>query len=74
MPGYGDQLNDMIAWEEGELGDEETIRLFQALVDSGLVWRLQGCYGRQAGSLIEAGYVHIRRTGGAESQRELEEV
>lgn len=74
MPSYSNQLDDMIAWEEGELGDEETIRLFQALIDSGLVWRLQGCYGRQAAGLIKDGLCHLRRTGGAESRRELEEA
>ena len=29
---------------------------FQALIDSGMVWSLQGAYGRQAAALIEGGY------------------
>lgn len=45
----------MIAWEEGTLGDDSTIALFQTLIDSGVVWQLQGCYGRTAERLIEAG-------------------
>lgn len=52
-----DQLSMMIAWESGELSEEDTITLFQQLVDSGLVWKLQGMYGRQAVAMIRAGLV-----------------
>jgi hypothetical protein len=52
-----DHLNEMIAWEQGELDQEQTIELFQALVNNGIVWHLQGCYGRTAAYLIGAGYV-----------------
>ena len=51
-----DQLDMMIAWEQGELSDDDTITLFQGLIDSGMAWTLQGCYGRAAARLIEAGY------------------
>lgn len=50
-------LDMMIAFEEGELSDEETVELFQGLVDTGLAWTLQGFYGRTAARLIEAGLV-----------------
>jgi hypothetical protein len=50
-------LDKMIAWENGELDDNETIILFQALVDNGMAWNLQGCYGRFAAELIRAGLV-----------------
>ena len=53
-----DQLSAMIGWEEGALNQQETIQLFQGLIDSGLVWSLQGCYGRTAAALIQAGYCH----------------
>lgn len=56
-----DQLDKMIMWECGELDDDETIQLFQELIDSGLVWTLQGCYGRTAEALIAAGYCHPAR-------------
>ena len=48
-------LDSMIAYEEGELSDEETIDLFQELIDTGLVWKLQGSYGRAAKELIDTG-------------------
>jgi hypothetical protein len=53
-----DELSQMIAWENGELDEDETVALFQQLVDSGLAWQLQGMYGRMAQQLIDAGLVH----------------
>jgi len=52
-----DQFNAMMAWESGELSDEDIVTLFQNLVDTGLAWQLQGCYGRMAAMLIENGWV-----------------
>lgn len=54
-----DVLDRIIAYEEGELSDEETIELFQRLVDDGTAWTLQGHYGRMAAALIEAGFVTL---------------
>ena len=50
-----DELGAVMAYESGELDEVETIELFQHLIDSGLVWRLQGTYGRMAQDLIKAG-------------------
>lgn len=55
------QLDMMMDWECGELDEEETIILFQGLIDSGLAWKLQGCYGRAAEAMIEAGYCNPRQ-------------
>jgi hypothetical protein len=43
-------------FEEGT--EEEVIEAWQYLVDTGLVWKLQGIFGRQAAALIEAGIIH----------------
>lgn len=43
------------AFEAGELDQDAVIEGFQAMIDSGIVWRLQGSYGRTAVDLINAG-------------------
>ena len=49
-------VNKIIAYEQGELSQEDTIKLFQELIDSGQAWQLQGAYGRTAKALLDAGY------------------
>jgi len=49
-------LNQIIAYEQGELDALDIIDLFQELITSGMAWKLQGSYGRTAKALIEAGY------------------
>lgn len=53
-----DEVGNIIAFEQGELNDEEVIELFQHLIDNGHAWSLQGCYGRTAKALIEGGHCH----------------
>ena len=48
-------VNDIIRYEQGEMSEGEMIQMFQAMIDDGTVWDLQGHYGRQARALIEAG-------------------
>ena len=50
-------VEQMIIFETEGLDDDETIELFQFLVDSGTIRNLQGSYQRMAGNLIKAGYV-----------------
>ncbi len=49
-------LDFIMAYENGELDDDDVIVVgFQQLIDSGVVWQLQGHYGRTAHALIESG-------------------
>jgi hypothetical protein len=48
---------DLISYELGELDDTETLELFATLIKSGMVWTLQGQYGRTAQRLIGAGLI-----------------
>lgn len=50
-------VDQIVAYEQGELSDEDTLTLFGQLVASGLAWSLQGHYGRTARSLIEQGLI-----------------
>ena len=50
-----DYITAIIDYESGQLGYEKTIELFQYLIDTGIVWNLQGSYGRMAKYLIENG-------------------
>jgi hypothetical protein len=51
---------DAIAIIEGieDSSIDEQIQAWQSLVDSGLVWQLQGWYGRTAAQLIEQGLIN----------------
>jgi len=51
-------FESIIDYENGELDDDETIALFQGLIDTGVVWDLQGSYGRVATRLINDGVCH----------------
>ena len=45
----------IIAYEQGEMTSDEVVDFFQEIIDSGLVWQLQGHYGRTANALIDNG-------------------
>lgn len=55
----GDMLQAILIAEgvEEVSCEEEYYAAWQQLVDSGLVWRLQGWFGRTAQQLIEAGLI-----------------
>ena len=57
-----DVVGSIIAWEQGSLDYDATLRLFQHLVDTGLAWELQGVYGRTARYMLDTGL--IRPAGG----------
>jgi hypothetical protein len=57
-PLQGVSIERLMAYEDGQLDEQETIEFFQDLVDSGIVWQLQGHYQRMANALIASGQVH----------------
>lgn len=54
-----DEIDAIIAYEQGDLDDAATIELFQRLVDNGHAWTLQGHYGRTAKQMIAQGLVSL---------------
>lgn len=53
-----DLTGKIIAYESGEMTDENVVELFSELVKSGMAWSLQGHYGRTAQGLIESGILN----------------
>ena len=54
-----DFVDEIIAYEAGELGINETLQLFANLIKTGMVNRLQGHYGRTAIYLVENGQIDL---------------
>jgi hypothetical protein len=50
-------VSHIVAYESGALGWKKTLKLFAFLIRTGLVWHLQGHYGRTASDLIKAGVI-----------------
>ena len=54
-----DIVGKIMAFEQGELDNEEVYSLFQFLLDSGMIHSLQGSYQRMAEELLLAGMIHM---------------
>lgn len=54
-----DTFEAVMLIENGNAEDEQVIEAFQALIDSGIVWQLQGCYGRTATDLLRQGLCRL---------------
>ena len=52
-----DIVGQIMAFEQGELEDGEVYALFQFLLDSGMIYSLQGSYQRMAEDLLLAGVI-----------------
>ena len=50
-------VEQLIAYEEGQMTEDEEIALFEHLIDTGTCWHLGGYYHRVAATLIEAGLI-----------------
>jgi len=51
------KVDMIIAYESGELTDNDTLKLFAELIKTGQRWSLPGHYGRTASALIEDGWI-----------------
>jgi hypothetical protein len=54
-----DIVGKIMAFEQGELDNEEVYTLFQFLLDSGMIHSLQGSYQRMAEELLLAGVIQM---------------
>ena len=52
-----DLIDKIIAYESGELTNQQLVYFFAEPVQDGSAWTLQGHYGRTAAALIDAGYI-----------------
>lgn len=52
-----DLVTQLQEYEEGKMNQQEVTELFQELVNNGMAWQLQGCYGRTAQALLDAGII-----------------
>jgi hypothetical protein len=48
-------IDEILAYENGEMDREQTVAFFQRLIDDGIIQHLQGSYGRFARKLIKMG-------------------
>jgi hypothetical protein len=56
-----DFIDRIIQLESGQMNTDELIKFFQEMIDDGMVWQLQGSYGRMAQALINGGACHEKR-------------
>lgn len=57
MSNFQSLASRLFAFEEGQLDEEETLALFQELVDSAMIQELQGSHQRTAQAYIDAGLI-----------------
>lgn len=53
-------FDSIIAYEQGELTDSQTLHLFGTLIKTGMLNYLQGHYGRTADDLVKAGLLDMK--------------
>ena len=54
----GELVEKIMSFESGEMEEHEVYAFFQFLVDTNLIYGLQGSYQRTAQQLLDAGLIH----------------
>ena len=57
--GFVRLVDQLIAYEEGQITQDEEVAFFERLVETGVCWQLSGHYQRVAATLIEAGLIKL---------------
>jgi len=52
-----DTVGQLMAYENGEMNEQEVIAFFQFLLDSGMIHSLQGSYQRMSEHLLSEGLI-----------------
>ena len=60
LENFNSIVGKMIAYEGGEMNEEEVVEFFQELLDRRLINSLQGSYQRTAALLLELGHIELR--------------
>jgi hypothetical protein len=55
--GFVRLVDQLIAYEEGQITQDQEVAFFEHLVETGVCWQLSGHYQREAATLIEAGLI-----------------
>ena len=50
-------VDQLIAYEEGQIPEDQEVAFFEHLVETGTCWQLPGHYQRVAATFIEAGLI-----------------
>ncbi len=52
-----DLVDKIMTNEAGGLNDSQVVELYQELHDTGILWELQGHYGRRASLMLQEGII-----------------
>jgi hypothetical protein len=58
-----DTTSLLLQQQQTGLDEDDNVRLFQDLIDTGMAWRLEGAVGREAMRLIDAGQCTLGDVG-----------
>jgi len=53
-----EMIEDIKRYENGEMNEEQEVEFFQTLLDTGIIFSLQGHYQRQMDRMIENGEIN----------------